>query len=87
MTALTDKLLAENKIKRIPDEKDRRVVKIEITAAGKETLKEAREIMKKEFREKLSVLSAAEIDTLSKSLENVKRILSEISLNSPEEKK
>ncbi len=78
MTALTDKLITEKRVKRMADPNDRRVVRIDLTEKGKQTLHKAKAMVKEEFREKLSGLEKSEVEQLSKDLESVKKIISKI---------
>jgi len=79
MTCLVDKLIEENKVRRLADKSDRRIVRIEITEKGRNALTGAKHLVKEEFKRKLSILSQNDITELSYDLENIKKIVSKIS--------
>ncbi len=78
MTALTDKLIEGKRVRRLSDSNDRRIVRIELTEKGKQTLLKAKAMVKEEFREKLSWLEKSDVEQLSKNLENMKLIITKI---------
>jgi DNA-binding MarR family transcriptional regulator len=78
MTKLIDDLIAEGLIERHVDEKDRRVINILITSAGKEYLREAREHLKFRMRKILSTLDEDDIRELSEALSKMKKILQKL---------
>ena len=80
-TALTNKLVKEGLIKRQYDKKDRRVIKIVLTQTGRTVLKERLDDNIQNYKKRLSNLSKENIETLSKSLENIKKILSKIKID------
>jgi DNA-binding MarR family transcriptional regulator len=63
-TALIDSLVSQGYLKRIPDKKDRRIVKLTETLKGKKTLDDGMKVMKKGMKETFSKLSEKEINTL-----------------------
>ncbi len=87
MTAIIDHLIAEKKVRRIDDEKDRRIVKIGVTEKGREALKGSREILKKNLKEKLLVLDEKDLAKMSGSLKSLKEILSKIDSSNNKENK
>jgi DNA-binding MarR family transcriptional regulator len=80
MTVIIDKIIEEKDVKRGYDDKDRRIIRIEITKKGKDALADAKELMKSELKKRLSILDDKELDELSSSLKNIKDILSKLSL-------
>jgi len=78
MTRLIDGLIAEGLIERHVDEKDRRVINVHITDAGKEYFRESREHLKLRMRNILSILDEDDIVELSKALSNLKKILQKL---------
>ena len=78
MSVLVDKLISEKKIRRLYDENDRRITRIEISEKGKLFMKKARDALRKDFKGKLSSLNENEIEQLNNSLENIKMIMSKI---------
>jgi len=79
MTSLIDRLVAEGKVKRLPDNKDRRIVKIAITEMGRNFMRGYKRAVKEVMKRNLSSMDEADLKTLSVSLENMKKILSKIS--------
>ena len=77
-TALTNKLVKDELIKRQYDKEDRRVIKIVLTSKGKTVLKERLEDNINNYKKRLSNIPEDDLDTLSKSLENIEKILSKI---------
>ena len=78
MTVIIDYLIAEKNVKRIDDEKDRRIVMIDITEKGREALKGARELLKNELKKKLLILNEKDLVKMLSSLKNLKEVLSKI---------
>jgi DNA-binding MarR family transcriptional regulator len=80
MTVIIDKIIEEKEVKRIYNDKDRRIIRIDITKKGEAALAKAKELMKDELKKRLSILEDKELEQLSLSLKNIKEILSKISL-------
>ena len=78
MTSLLDKLIAEGKVERIPDDRDRRIINIAITDKGKEFSHECRDMVVGNIKNNLADLSNENIEILLTSLKNIKNIISEI---------
>ena len=70
MTHLVSLGIAERR----PDQKDRRVVNIVLTSHGRIVLKERREMIRQNIRNKLACLTPAELADLSAALEKLKDI-------------
>ncbi len=81
MTALTEKLVKEGYIKRIPSIQDRRVIHIALTAEGRNALESIEAGSREIWKARLSRLSEEDLKTLSTSLENIRRILREIPID------
>ena len=77
-TALTNKLVKDGLIKRQYDKKDRRVIKIVLTQKGRAAFKERLEDNILNYKKRLSNLEEKDLDILSRSLENIKIVLSKI---------
>ena len=75
MTRLIDGLIAEGLIERHVDEKDRRVINIHITNAGKEYFRGAQAHLRFRMRQILSTLDEDDITELSEALSKMKKIL------------
>ncbi len=75
-TSLMDKLIESEMIKRVPDNKDRRIVRIVITKKGEKHLKKGEAEITRKLKEKLKLLSCSEqenlVEILSKLLGNMK---------------
>ncbi|MFA5294463.1 MAG: MarR family transcriptional regulator [Methanoregulaceae archaeon] len=78
MTRLIDGLIAEGLIERCPDQKDRRVLKISITDAGREWFWKTRERLKDRIRELISNLEEGDIVELSDALDRLRKVLEKI---------
>ncbi len=78
MTSLIDKLVENELVKRVPDEKDRRVINITITDKGKGLLWNWKKRSINEIKKNLSVLSDEDLEKFYESVENIKSILSKL---------
>jgi len=78
MTVLVDSLIGEKYVERLPDPKDRRVIRIGITASGKRYLKDGIEMYRADVRKILENVSADDLQELSAALATVRRILENI---------
>jgi DNA-binding MarR family transcriptional regulator len=78
MTPLLDKLILEGLIQRLPDEKDRRIININLTGNGRELLEKLQKAMVNNFRQMLSRLSDEDLEQLVASFEKIKHIFSKI---------
>ena len=78
MTALADQLIGLNLAERASDKTDRRVTNVKLTPKGKRVLKAARDLVRQQINERLSVLDEADLAELSDSLESLKIIGSKI---------
>jgi DNA-binding MarR family transcriptional regulator len=74
MTAVIDKLVALGLVSRKPDEKDRRVIHIELTSSGKMVVDQGRKTLQAAIAQKLANLTTADLETLAKSLKNINEI-------------
>jgi DNA-binding MarR family transcriptional regulator len=81
MTALVDKLIREGLVERMPDMRDRRVINVAITRAGRDTLKEFRRNARKIIMENLSSLTSDDISALYVSLKTIRSIMSRLNKN------
>lgn len=78
MTSYIDKLVKDGMVERIPDEKDRRIIRIKLTSGGLEFIKKSRLIVEENMRENLSSLNAEELEGLYKAIKTVKSTLLKI---------
>ncbi len=74
MTALADQLIGQNLAERASDKTDRRVTNIKLTPKGRRVLKAARDLVRQQIRERLSVLNETDLAELSATLESLKTI-------------
>ncbi len=78
MTALVDKLIAEGLVERIADPDDRRIIRIRITHAGKEVLREFNRLARESIVRRLSSLDVDDISALHESTRKTRNILSKL---------
>ena len=74
-TILVDKLIKDDLVVRLPDPNDRRVIYIELTEKGRNTLKSLKSIVSEELTNKLELLTEEQMKTLSIASEQVKEML------------
>ena len=74
-TILVDKLIKDDLVIRLPDPNDRRVIYIELTEKGRDTLKSLKLIISEELISKLKLLTKVQMQTLSTASEQVKETL------------
>jgi DNA-binding MarR family transcriptional regulator len=79
MTSLTNKLILEGKIRRIPDKTDHRIVNIAATEDGKEYLKLHKKTIKENIKRNVSALDESDLRMLCESLDNMRIIVSKLS--------
>ena len=79
MTKLLSKLIEEDMVERIPDEKDRRIINIKLTEKGNNYLEDSFEDIKLSLKNKFSTLPNDKLDKLNESLVTLKDVLNEIS--------
>jgi DNA-binding MarR family transcriptional regulator len=79
MTILVDQLILDGHVQRIPDTRDRRVINIAITPAGKRHLKQAASRYKENVKNIISDLDRQDLEDLCQSLEKLRDIISKIS--------
>ena len=75
MTSIIDKLIAEGRVERRQDPKDRRIVEVSLTQKGHSYMQDCWREARESIRTKLSTLSEEEKNTLYASLENIRIIL------------
>ena len=79
MTKLLNKLIEEGMIERIPGEKDRRVINIDLTEKGNTYLENRFFEIQSSLIDKISSLPEDKLDKLNDSLLTLKEVLNEIS--------
>jgi len=78
VSALTDKLIVLGYVERRPDDKDRRVIHIAITARGRKFLANRLQLVRKGIKYNLSVLGPEDLEGLYEALDTFKRIISKV---------
>ena len=78
MTKLLNKLIDEGMIERIPGEKDRRIININLTEKGSTYLKSSFLEIQSSLKDKISSLPDEKLDKLNDSLLTLKEVLNEI---------
>jgi DNA-binding MarR family transcriptional regulator len=78
MTTRIDELVNDGLIERVPDGNDRRVLRIVLTAEGKNLIKKSHKTVKESMNQLLSPLSHKELEELSKSIEIIKNAVLKI---------
>lgn len=74
VTAILDQLEKEGLLKRLPDEKDRRINRVIVTSKGIKIRDFCQKIFKEHARKKLALLSINELDELYNSIETIKKV-------------
>lgn len=78
MTIKMDELYDEGLIERIPDENDRRILRIVLTDEGKKRIKESHETVITDMNQLLSSLDDNELEELSNSIKVIKNVVLKI---------
>jgi DNA-binding MarR family transcriptional regulator len=78
VTLLVDRILKDGYVERLPDEGDRRMIRVVLTRQGTEYLHEIRSLLKEVARKRLADLDPGDLWVLCISLENVRTILAKI---------
>jgi DNA-binding MarR family transcriptional regulator len=75
VTTLVDKLIAEDMVKRLPDENDRRIINIKITEKGIGSFQVLKNEISEELQRKIEILNEKDLEALSHSSKHVKEML------------
>jgi len=78
VSALVDKLIVLGYLERRPDEDDRRVIHISITARGRRFVAGRLQLMRNGIKKNLSGLSHEELNSLNTALDTFKKIISKM---------
>jgi DNA-binding MarR family transcriptional regulator len=78
VSALIDKLIVLGYVERRPDERDRRVIHIALTARGRKFLANRLQVVRKGIKYNLTVLNSADLDSLYGALDTFKIIISKM---------
>ena len=74
MTSIIDQLVDEGLLLKVPDKKDRRIIRIQTTPKGKHVRKMYQKIFKEYTMNKLSILTTKELEELHESVEVIKKV-------------
>ena len=75
MTSHIDQLVKEGLLKKVPDNKDRRIIRVTTTPKGKTVREKYLKIFEKHIEEKLSILSPEELEELYKSIDTIQNVV------------
>jgi DNA-binding MarR family transcriptional regulator len=78
MTALVDSMIENGYVRRQPDPKDRRVIRIVITGKGRSRLSTMAALMKNDISRDLSSLNSNDLELLCRSLTDLRAVLEKI---------
>ncbi|MDW5562676.1 MAG: MarR family transcriptional regulator [Methanomassiliicoccus sp.] len=82
LTTLTDRLEAEGLVKRSPGIKDRRVVNLDLTEAGRQCIKNTGERMRQRLIKELENMEDSDIEDLRSSFEIIERTFLKVAAHS-----
>ena len=74
MTTIIDQLVEEDLLLKVPDKKDRRIIRIQITPKGIQVRKKYQKIFQEYTMNKLSILTSQELEQLYQSIEVIKKV-------------
>lgn len=74
MTSHIDQLVDDGLLRKVPDEKDRRIIRVVTTLEGRRVRDKYRKIFDDNIEEKLSLLSPIELEEFYKSVETIKNV-------------
>jgi DNA-binding MarR family transcriptional regulator len=75
MTGHIDQLVKEGLLRKVPDKKDRRIIRIETTPEGRAVREKYQKIFETHIEEKLSLLSPEELEELYKSIDTIQNVV------------
>jgi DNA-binding MarR family transcriptional regulator len=78
ITPRIDQLVNDGLLERVPDENDRRVLRIVLTAEGEDLIKNSNITVKEGMNQLLNPLSPEELEELGKSIETIKNTVLKI---------
>lgn len=78
MTALVDSLIRDGLVERVPDPDDRRVVKVMITDAGRDEMRDFMKGARQAVIKNLSALDDEDISTLHQMVQDIRGIVSKL---------
>lgn len=78
VTALVDRLISEEMVERLNDERDRRIIYIQLTEKGKSTFRELKAIMAESLRVELLHVDQDKLNKLQESAQVINEVVVEI---------
>ena len=78
MTSKVDQLAQDGFIKRVPDKKDRRIIRIVLTQEGQDYIKTSKKNFNTSMNQLLASLSMEEVEELKKSIKTIKHVVLKI---------
>ena len=75
MTGHIDQLVKEGLLKKVPDNKDRRIIRVITTPKGKTVRDEYLKIFKKHIEDKLAILSPDELEEFYTSMDTIQNVV------------
>ena len=78
MTAHIDQLVKAGLLKKVPDENDRRFIRVVVTPEGKNVRAECRKAFEEHTKQKLSILTSEELDEFDKSMQTIRNVVSKL---------
>lgn len=78
MTPIINNLISDELVERVPDPKDRRIIRIVLTNKANDFFDRQREKIKATFSEKISVLTEEDLIELNSSLDKITDIIEKI---------
>ena len=78
LTGLSDKLIEEGLVERLPDPDDRRIIILKATKKGKQYIMEHRKIIKQEMLKLLDSLDDDDVSRLNELIDEIKAILNKV---------
>ncbi len=75
MTGHIDQLVKEGLLEKVPDKKDRRVIRIVTTPEGREVRDKYLKIFEKHIEQKFALLNPEELEELYKSIRSIQKVV------------
>ncbi|WP_040213702.1 MarR family winged helix-turn-helix transcriptional regulator [Clostridium polynesiense] len=75
LTPMVDKLIEGDYIHRFRDERDKRVIRVEISSRGKDLIDKHKDVFERIISEKLKILSSKDLNDLSEIIEKFHNIV------------
>ena len=79
VTSVINNLIRDGKVERLPDEADRRIIRVSVTKKGRAFMQHYKKIMQEVIKTNLSQLDEHDLERLYQALKEMKDITSKIS--------